>query len=181
MLKTNNGAVITGKPTAGETFPNFDVGKSSGTEGVTPDTWSKCEPSSFNLRVGPDYSKHKRKEPSLGSLLEIVGVEWVNMIYNSSIDVFIAAPHLTIVPFFNSVFQCDKRVDCVGSKVNFPSGWKDMETNKSDVPPLFIVNFQIPSEYPTTIFREITDGPGWSLVLYFRMSQVWYEKDGGDV
>jgi hypothetical protein len=75
MLKTNNGAVITGKPTAGETFPNFDVGKSSGTEGVTPDTWSKCEPSSFNLRVGPDYSKHKRKEPSLGSLLEIVGVE----------------------------------------------------------------------------------------------------------
>ena len=83
MLKTNNGAVITGRPTAGDTFPNFDresspnsdVGKSSGVDSVTPDTWSKCEPSSFNLRVGPEYSKSKRKEPSLGSLLEIVAVE----------------------------------------------------------------------------------------------------------
>ena len=77
MLKTNNGAVITGKPVAGETFPNFnfDEGKSSGIDGVTPDTFSKCDPSSFNLRVGPEYSRHKRKEPSVGSLLEIVGVE----------------------------------------------------------------------------------------------------------
>lgn len=75
MLKTNNGAVITGKPIAGETFPNFDEGKSSGIDGVTADTFSKCDPSSFNLRVGPDYSRQKRKEPSVGSLLEIVGVE----------------------------------------------------------------------------------------------------------
>ena len=94
------------------------------------------------------------------------------MSYNSSIDISITAPHLTLFQFFDSVFQCDKRVDCVGSKLNFPPSWKEMETNRSGVPPLFIVNFQIPSEYPTTIFKEITDGPGWSLVLYFRMSQV---------
>jgi hypothetical protein len=64
------------KPTAGESFPLFTAEvNSAGSCGALPDTWSKCDPASFNLRVGPDYSKNKRKEPSVGSLLEIVGVE----------------------------------------------------------------------------------------------------------
>ena len=60
------------KPTAGATFPV----SGEGSEGaLPPNTWSVCDPSSFSLRVGPDYPRHKRKEPSMGSLLDIVGVE----------------------------------------------------------------------------------------------------------
>ena len=29
----------------------------------------------------------------------------------------------------------------------------------------------MPSEFPTTIFKTITDGPGWSIVFYLQMSQ----------
>lgn len=65
-----------GRPTAGESFPLFtSEAPSAGSCGALPDTWSRCDPASFNLRVGPDYSKLKKKEPSVGSLLEIVGVE----------------------------------------------------------------------------------------------------------
>ena len=74
--------------------------------------------------------------------------------------------------FSRSCVQSPGRIDNIGSKMNFPSGWKEMVTHHPKVPPLFIINFQIPSEFPTSFFSEITDGPGWSLVLYFRMSQV---------
>jgi hypothetical protein len=67
--------------------------------------------------------------------------------------------------------QSNSRIDDIGSKLTFPSKWKDLDTHRAGVPPLFIINFQIPSEFPTSIFKEITDGPGWSLVLYFRMTQ----------
>ena len=73
---------------------------------------------------------------------------------------------------FCSCFQSGKRTDDIGSKVNFPTAWKEMNTHLPLVPPLFIINFQIPCEFPTSLFKEITDGPGWSLVLYFRMTQV---------
>ena len=56
--------------------------------------------------------------------------------------------------------------------MSLPPAWSEMVTHDPKVPPLFIINFQIPSEFPTSFFTEITDGPGWSLVLYFRMSQV---------
>jgi hypothetical protein len=77
MLKSPSDTLPDGvKPTAGESFPLFTSEvNSTGSCGALPDTWSKCDPASFNLRVGPDYSKNKRKEPSVGSLLEIVGVE----------------------------------------------------------------------------------------------------------
>ena len=72
----------------------------------------------------------------------------------------------------NSCVQSGKKIDNIGSKMSLPPGWSEMVTHDPKVPPLFIINFQIPSEFPTSFFTEITDGPGWSLVLYFRMSQV---------
>jgi hypothetical protein len=75
----------------------------------------------------------------------------------------------------HSCIQSGKRIDNIGSKVDIPSAWTGLNTHCPKVPSLFIINVQIPSEFPTTIFREITDGPGWSLVLYFRMNQVCYD------
>jgi hypothetical protein len=39
------------------------------------------------------------------------------------------------------------------------------------MPSLFIVNFQMPSEFPTSLFTEIVDGKGYSVVLYFRVTE----------
>ena len=74
-FKVDTGAKA-GMPTAGATFPASTTA-SNGKGEATPgsNTWSTCDASSFNLRVGPDYNRNKKKEPSCPSLSEIVGVE----------------------------------------------------------------------------------------------------------
>lgn len=72
MLKSVNRKDDGERRKAGETFPESE----NDVEGEkSPNTFSKCDPSSFDLRVGPNYPKNKCKKPSLGSLMEIVGVE----------------------------------------------------------------------------------------------------------
>jgi hypothetical protein len=48
---------------------------SGGGESVPDNTWSSCESSCFNLRVGPDYSYNKKKAASPPAIMDIVGVE----------------------------------------------------------------------------------------------------------
>lgn len=62
------------------------------------------------------------------------------------------------------------RIDNFGSRVRFPRRWTDTLTGMQGVPPLFIVNVQLPSECIFSVFREVTDGPGYSLVFYFLMT-----------
>ena len=104
-------------------------------------TWSDCLHHTFNCRIGPNYSWNGKKAPSPPSLMNCVGMEFI---------------------------KCDKRIDNIGSKVNLPDEW-NIETNNSLIPPIFIVNIQIPSENPLTIFQEINDGPGYTLTYYFQL------------
>lgn len=71
-----------------------------------------------------------------------------------------------------SIYKTASKIDNIGSKVQLPSEWK-VKTNQPDVPPIFIVQCQLPEvsliSMPT--FAEITDGPGWSVTLYFRIKQ----------
>ena len=60
----------------------------------------------------------------------------------------------------------------IGSKVDIPSEWTNIDTNNPNVPPLLVVNAQIPSDFSATIFYSNDDGEGWSLVIYFRITQV---------
>jgi hypothetical protein len=53
-----------------------------------------------------------------------------------------------------------------------PATWAIGEDLVAQVPSLFVLNVQLPSEFPTSIFTEITDGPGWSLVYYFRWTDA---------
>jgi len=67
--------------------------------------------------------------------------------------------------------QTDSRIDNIGSKVELPAEWTNVEgMTDPKMPSLFIVNFQMPSEFPTSFFSEITDGVGHSVVLYFRVT-----------
>ena len=107
-------------------------------------TWSYCDSSVFHLRVGPNYQKNGLKAPSNQALYNIVGID---------------------------VIKTPNKIDNIGAKVRIPDEWKSIRCNRNGVPPIFIVNLQMPSEFPTTIFKTITDGPGWSIVFYFSMSQ----------
>ena len=105
-------------------------------------TWMTMEASEFNLRTGPNYKRNGIKAPSGQSLYELVGVDCV---------------------------QTPQRIDDIGGKVHFPEDWATATSNHPDVPAVFVVNAQIPSTFETSLFTEISDGDGWSLVHFFRI------------
>jgi len=72
------------------------------------------------------------------------------------------------------VYKCSSKIDNIGSKVNLPKEWTQINTGQAGVPPVFIVQCQLPevsmmSSLPT--FSDVTDGPGWSITIYFRIKE----------
>ena len=116
-------------------------------------TWSNCSAETFSCRVGPNYQWSGNKEPSSTSLYECVGVDWIKSEY---------------------------RVDDIPSKVKIPDDFIDNKYDKSaGLPPLLVVNIQVPSDNNLAIFAECMDGAGYSLVFYFKITQqtMEYAKD----
>jgi len=72
-----------------------------------------------------------------------------------------------------SFFKSSNRVDNIGSKVTFPEDWLQYEHNAAGLPPIFILNAQAPSDFSInfSFFTEIDDGEGWSLIMYFKITQ----------
>ena len=64
--------VAQAKPRAGSTFTQVFVAPSSS---APPHTWCRCDHSSFNVRVGPDYARFKRKAPSQPPIYEPFAID----------------------------------------------------------------------------------------------------------
>ena len=45
-----------------------------------------------------------------------------------------------------------------------------IDTKHAAVPPVFVVQIQIPSEPPPSMFTTVEDGPGWAIVMYFKIT-----------
>ena len=108
-----------GKPVAGETFPFAECSASSP---FPPHSWGRADHSRFNVRIGPNYERNKKKAPSASPLYEIFAVD---------------------------VFATEKRVDHVMEKMYIPEldSMLFSETHPH-VPGVFVVQVQIPSEKP---------------------------------
>jgi len=115
-------------------------------EGVSPNvpinTWSRCDHRKFKLRVGPNYDRNKQKAPSAVPLYEVFAVD---------------------------VFCTDKRIDNVTSRMELPD-CSDLNIANPNVPAIFVVQVQMPSD-PPPMLSTVEDGPGWALVLYFKMTK----------
>ena len=95
---------------------------------------------------GPNYYKTKAKAPSPEALFECVGTD---------------------------IVQSSKRIDDMGSNVILPKEWTNINTNSEVVPPIFIVNGQIPSDQKSSFFAgDADDGAGWSLVFYLKITET---------
>lgn len=121
---------------------------------TVPDTnilqhvWGKGMHSNFKLRVGPNYKKTGAKEPSGPALYDVMAMD---------------------------VFYSSERIEDVGSKVKLPEEWTKIETNHPDVPPVLVVNGQLPEvsvgSTVGSLFVDKSDGPGWNYVIYYRLSE----------
>lgn len=110
--------------------------------------WCDGIDSEFKLRVGPNYKKTGTKAPSGPSLYDLMAMD---------------------------IYYSQERIENIGSKVQLLDEWTRMETNHPDVPPVFVVNGQVPEvslgSSVGSFFVDKSDGPGWNYVLYFRLSQ----------
>jgi hypothetical protein len=79
------------------------------------------------------------------------------------------------------MFSSDQKIDNIASKMRLPKDWtcgEFGETHSENIPPLFVVNVQMPRNLSTnllSIFDNITDGPGFSIVYYYRLTRESYE------
>lgn len=109
---------------------------------VPPHTWQICDPTSFNVRQGPNYSRNKKKGPSGPSIYE---------------------------PFAVDTFCARKRIDHIAQHLSLPDV-SDVDTHNPHVPPILMIQLQLPSDAPP-LFGTVEDGPGWAIVMYFKISK----------
>lgn len=137
-------SLTAGKPIPGFTFTQVDTEPRLS----PPHTWCKVDPRQFNVRVGPDYNRFKRKAPSGRAIYE---------------------------PFAVDVFCTKERVDHAASRFQLPDT-SHIDTHNQWVPPIFVIQIQIPSEPPSSLFSNAQDGPGWAIVMYYRITEEACEE-----
>ena len=80
---------------------------------------------------------------------------------------FLANPKYT--PY---IYSTKLRKDHICERVDL--GIDDVDgiiTNNKYVPAVFAIQMQIPSEPPPSVFSTVEDGPGWAIVMYFKITQ----------
>jgi len=119
-------------------------------EGLARRRWSPLPPQRFEVRVGPNYQRNKTKRAAVSTFYEPIAIDLLTS--SSRID------HVTRFIDFSGV------EDAVGSGERWMEG----------LPPYFVVNFQLPLYQPS--FFGDTNGPGLSLVFYFRLTKAGLES-----
>ena len=128
----------------GKPVPGYTMAKVSGPQRQAPmHTWSACDHEDFHVRIGPNYSWNKKKAPSPPPLYEV---------------------------FATDIFSSASRVDHASTRFAMPEEYANVDTKNAFVPPVFVVQIQIPAEEPS-IWSPVTDGPGWSICMFFRITE----------
>jgi hypothetical protein len=136
-----------GRHIAGSSMQFHDTSDSTSDTPTPSSSFGPCQADSYHLRVGPNYSWYKSKAPSPPALYDLAGVD---------------------------LLKCGARIDQIGEKVDFPEAWQQQQTEGNNknlpIPPILVINFQLPSDFSTSWFTETTDGDGWSMVFYFKVT-----------
>lgn len=106
-------------------------------------TWSACPSSSFKVRCGPNYKATGKKAPSADAIYETFAVD---------------------------VYQSSTKLSHIGRVAALPA---DPAPPPADcgLPPYVIINWMVPNYAPGGLLGgKKTNGPGWNLVLYCRLS-----------
>ena len=106
--------------------------------------WAPQAGSSFDVRVGPDYAKRKRKAASGPALYECISVD---------------------------MFGFDLRPDYIADTLKLPPLSPELAEleDRLTVPVNIIVNLQFPRKITTSLFSKRNDGEGCLFIIVFRI------------
>ncbi|CAK9111296.1 CRAL-TRIO domain-containing protein C589.09 [Durusdinium trenchii] len=112
-------------------------------------SWSVCPASRFDTRIGPDYKKHKKKQPSAPAIYDCVCCDvWTLQSKRPHIASYMQLPDL----------YKSRPVSAKGEAL-------------APIPELLIVNMMMPDYSPSGPFsKKRTDGPGQSVVMFSKLS-----------
>jgi len=109
-----------------------------------PHSWTRCPGGAFKVRCGPNYSKNRRKAPSAPSLYEVFAVD---------------------------AYSSETKLAHIGRVAELPP---DPAPPPPDcgLPSYVIINWMVPNYAPSSLLTQAkrTNGPGWNIVLYCRLS-----------
>jgi len=123
-------------------------GGGGGASKVVAAVWEEPDATTFNIR-SEQYMKTREKIKSEPSVYQLIGVD----MYSFDFKLFHIAQHIEL-----------------------PQAPVPVEVSKkAGLPPLLIVNLQLPTYVPSLF--GVNDGPGHSLVYYFVLPQGWKPED----
>jgi hypothetical protein len=112
-------------------------------------TWCEVAGDTWNVRVGPNYAKNKKKAPSKPNLCRTLGVD---------------------------LYASDNKIPNFARHVNLPRLPFNAECERLGLPqpPVFVVNTLIPGYEPSNPLwgSSKSDGRGYELVFYFALKEV---------
>lgn len=157
-LETKGGVVYTSWPETGwENKKNVPKHAPNQTSGIYKKKVAHCPGSIFKLRCGPDYATNRNKTQSK---LALYNCRCVDM-YETKRKL----PHIT--RFLDlSKLQLDEKEDVLAGDVI------------NGLPRFFVVTYNIPSYAPSMPLYSspVTDGPGYTVVVYFVLSKRGLEE-----
>ena len=109
-----------------------------------PHTWTRCPGAAFNVRRGPNYKDKRKKAPSASSLYEVFAVD---------------------------VHSSETKLAHIGRVAALPPD--PAPPPRASLPPYVIINWMVPNYPPSGLIGpKRSNGPGWNLVLYCRLSDA---------
>lgn len=67
-------------------------------------------------------------------------------------------------------YSTKTRIDNASSRFELPDT-SHINTNNQFVPPIFVVQLQLPADPPPSLFTTVEDGPGWAILVYFKITE----------
>ena len=114
-----------------------------------PHTWTKCPGAAFKVRKGPNYKEKRKKAPSAPALYEVFAVD---------------------------VHASERKLAHIGRVVDLPAD-PSPPPRDAGLPSYVIINWMVPNYAPSGLLQaKRSDGPGWNLVLYCKLSDATREQ-----
>jgi len=133
------GQKVDPRPMAGFSFEHR--GATDGNPDAT-NVWRKGDDHLFKVRVGPNYKKLGKKEPSGPSLYELYAVDLI---------------------------QSTRRLTDFSQKLQYPQ--PNVDTHHADVPPIIVMNGSLPMESPS-VMSPASDGKTLNVLFFFIIRQA---------